>query len=213
MAIEVTPIPEAELNLFKQLKDLKVIFDVGARVDIEYLNIWPDSQHHLFEPNPIFAEELLEKVHGKLNVFTNVYGLGDTEELRGYYTDFQAFADSGACGGRLNNPHMILPIKTLDWYVKKNNIKQIDFLKIDTEGHDMKVISGAKESWSNIRFIQYEHWGERDDKYIRNMIKDYFDCESIGYRNIFCMNKFLVKPEEREELLKYIAINKLSELS
>ena len=46
--IEQTPISKEELELFKQLKDLKVIFDVGARTDTDYLEIWSNAQHHLF---------------------------------------------------------------------------------------------------------------------------------------------------------------------
>ena len=110
---EHTPIPKEELELFKQLKDLKVIFDVGTRTDVDYLEIWPNSEHHLFEPNPEFFLELMNKVWGKRKVFLNNFGLGDKNETRGYQAGMQAFVGSGSV---LENAvaDFILPIKTLD---------------------------------------------------------------------------------------------------
>ena len=77
--MEHTLIPTEELEVFKALKNIKVVFDVGARVDIDYLNIFPKATHHLFEPNPEFFKELKEKVGDRKNVYLNYYGLGDKE--------------------------------------------------------------------------------------------------------------------------------------
>ena len=73
---QTTPIPKEELELFKQLTELKVIFDVGAREDTDYLDIWPDSEHHLFEPNPQFYP-----------VFKNFDGLWDFSTSHGHQGD------------------------------------------------------------------------------------------------------------------------------
>ena len=37
----------------------------------------------------------------------------------------------------------LVPSVTLDKFCKKNDIKKIDLLKIDTEGHEFEVLSGA----------------------------------------------------------------------
>ena len=207
-SMEHTPLPKEELDLFKQLKDLKVIFDVGARTDIEYINLCPDSEHHLFEPNPEFAKELREKIKDKSNVIINEFGLGDKEERRGYLQGFQAFLGSGST---LENtmPDLILPIKTLDWYTREHNIKQIDFLKIDTEGHDLKVLLGVTNWFHIIKFIQYEHWGKHNNLMIKGLLSEDFDTMDVGYRNVFCMSKTLVNEEERNKLKEYIINNKL----
>ena len=206
-----TPIPEKELELFKQLKDLKVIFDVGAREDTDYLDLWPDSEHHLFEPNPEFFEILKVKVLDTKNVFLNNFGLGDKKEERTYHNLLQSFTGSGAVGDSLTW-HLKLPLTTLGAYITEKNIKQIDFLKIDTEGFDRKVILGAYNWLYMIKFIQYEHWGEVDNKMIKGLLQDKFEIYDVGYRNVFCMNKELVSEEERATLKKYIEDNKLSEL-
>ena len=209
--MDQTPLPKEEMELFKQLKDLKVIFDVGAREDIEYLDLWPESEHHLFEPNPVFFEELAKKTENKPNVFANNYGLGDKEEVKGYNEGLQAFAGVGGCPENYKSD-LEFPIKTLDSYVIEKDIKQIDFLKIDTEGYDLKVLLGATNWFHIIRFIQYEHWGKHNNLMIKGLLSEDFDTVDIGYRNVFCMNKKLVSEEERARLRKYIEDNKLGEL-
>ena len=207
-----TPIPKEEIELFKQLKDLKVIFDVGARTDTNYLEIWPESEHHLFEPNPEFFDELYKKVGEKSNVHANKYGLGDKNQVVGYIEGLQSFVASEV----INNPYatgnLLLPMKTLDTYILENNIKQIDFLKMDTEGYELKILLGATNWFHIIKYLQYEHWGKNNDLMIGGLLSEHFDALDVGYRNVFCMNKTLVNQEEKDRLSKYIVDNKLCEL-
>lgn len=206
-----TPLPKEELELFKQLKDLKVIFDIGARIDTDYIELWPEAEHHLFEPNPEFFRVLEVKAEGKPNVFVNNFGLGDKEEKKGYYPPLQAFMGSGGAPEEALNG-LILPITTLGKYVTDKGITSIDFLKIDTEGYDLKVLIGAYNWFKMIKFIQYEHWGEHNNKMTIGLLQDDFEVYNIGYRNMFCMNKNLVSIDERDRLKTYILDNKLGEL-
>lgn len=206
-----SPLPKEELELFKQLKDLKVIFDVGARDDTDYLELWPDAEHHLFEPNPEFFAKLKEKVKDKSNVFANNMGLGDKQEVKGYYAPLQAFLGSGGAPADAK-PDFMLPIDTLGKYVTEKDIKQIDFLKIDTEGYDLQVLLGAYNWRHSIKYIQYEHWGEVNNKMIQGLLSDDFNIYDIGYRNMFCINRKLVSAEEDYRLRSYILDNKLCEL-
>ena len=49
-------------------------------------------------------------------------------------------------------------LDTLDNYIKDIELSnKIDLLKIDTEGHELYVLLGAKRNLSNIRFIYFEH--------------------------------------------------------
>ena len=46
---------------------------------------------------------------------------------------------------------------SLDSFCKRKSIKNIDLLKIDTEGHEMQVLNGAKDMLKNdIKFILIE---------------------------------------------------------
>lgn len=51
-----------EINLYKEIStDFKLVFDVGCRDDIDYYQIKPNCQYHLFEPNTVALNLLKEK--------------------------------------------------------------------------------------------------------------------------------------------------------
>lgn len=177
--IEQTKISREELEIFRKLKNLKVIFDVGARTDTDYIELRPRATYHLFEPNLEFFEVLKEKVGEKKNVYLNNYGLSDKEEDLSYDVNSQTFLT--------NVEHPKLPVKTLDWYAEKHKIDSIDFLKIDAEGFDYKVLIGGEKTIKKCRYIQYEHW---DDKLCFHELLEYnFIMCYIGNRNVFCIRK------------------------
>lgn len=179
--MEHTKIPTEELEIFKSLKNIKVVFDVGARADVDYLELKPNIELHAFEPNPDFFEELKTKIGDRKNVYLNNYGLGDVEGEFEYNNSSQAF-NNGECPP--GSPDRKLPVKTLDWYVKEHKIKRIDFLKIDTEGYDYKVLLGGKEALKITRYIQFEHWD--NVQAFHNLIGKDFWFKNIGYRNVLC---------------------------
>lgn len=201
-----TPIPKEEIELFRFISpDIEVIFDVGARTDLDYKEIKSDTICHLFEPSPEFYTILQAKVQEEQlkDVYVNPYGLSDLIGSFYYDSNLQTF--------RNYNPSLeLLPVRTVDWYCKDKNIEKIDFLKTDTEGWDLKVINGAKSMWSKIKYIQYEHWN--DDEDFRKVLENDFDCEYVGYRNGLCLSKTLLSPERRAEVIKFIRDNKMGDL-
>lgn len=184
--MEIVPhdIPQDELALFATLKDIKVVFDVGTRTDIEYLKIKPDIELHCFEPNPEFFEGLKAQIGTRGDTFLNNYALGDEEGEAGYERGRQSLVGSEA---NITRGEYTVPIKTLDWYCAENKIEQIDFLKIDTEGFDYKVLLGARETIPKCRFIQYEHWNNKLE--FHDLLERDFIMSYIGYRNVFCTRK------------------------
>lgn len=181
--IEQTLIPADELEQFKRLSkigDFKVIFDVGARIDIDYLQICPDAEFHLFEPNPEFFEELTKRVDGAKNVKLNNFGLSDKTGEFPYDGARQSFMNAA----EENQKFMV---QDLDKYVEDNKITKIDFLKIDTEGWDVNVLRGGRRAIAMTRYIQYEHW---DDKLcFHDILEGEFIMCYTGYRNVLCIRK------------------------
>ena len=51
----------------------------------------------------------------------------------------------------------------LSTFIKKNKLKKIDYLKIDTEGYELNVLKGLNKHIKNIRLIHFEH--HYDDMY------------------------------------------------
>lgn len=177
------PLPKEELERFKKLKNITVVFDVGARTSLDYLAIHPRAKYHLFEPVPKFNKWLTLQCKNKKNVTVNAYGLGDKEGTFPYNTGLQAFSG----GEAWNGPGIDLPVKTLDWYVKKNKITRIDFLKIDAEGYDFKVLLGGKKAIEMTKYIQYEHWDNLTQ--FHELLEEDFEMEYIGLRNVLCKRK------------------------
>ena len=58
---------------------------------------------------------------------------------------------------------VVVPCMTLESYLKKNNITYIDYLKVDTEGHEMDIFEGY--NWSvKPTFMKVEHFHIDDEK-------------------------------------------------
>lgn len=200
-----TLIPTAELELFKLLPKLEVIFDVGSRDDTDYITLRPKAEVHCFEPNPIFFEQLVQNVNGRPCIMNN-FGLSDKSGEFFYNQGIQSIEDSEAWNGYGD---MRVKVKTLNGYLQPN-IKQIDFLKIDTEGNDYKVLVGGSKALPITRFIQYEHWNDKEQ--FHKLLEPQFHLEYIGYRNVLCINNKLVHPRTKNRIIKYIRDNKLGEL-
>lgn len=176
---------DEELKVFKELNDIQVVFDVGVRDSIDYIKIHPDAKYHLFEPNPFFYGKLLKLfITFEAIIHLNNYGLGDVEKLVEYDYKLESFKDSVAKPTMCDAP---LQIKTLDWYIEKNDIKRIDFIKIDTEGYDLKVLQGGTKAIEMARYIQFETWDNLPE--FEALLDDRFIFKDIGNRNIFCTRK------------------------
>ena len=59
-----------------------------------------------------------------------------------------------------------ISIFTLDYFIEKNKIENIDLLKIDTEGYELNIIKGLSKFSQNIKLIYFEH--HYDDMIIKN---------------------------------------------
>ena len=138
----------------------------------------------MFEPYPPFYEWLQQETKDMSNVNVNAYGLGDqTCEL--YYNavtqKMTLYPDVGDI--------YILPIKTLNWYIKENKIDRIDFLKIDAEQMDYRVLLGGTDAIRIAKYIQFETWDAYENEIMWKLLKDDFYMDDIGFRNVFCTRK------------------------
>ena len=71
-----------------------------------------------------------------------------------------------------------MKVKTirLDEYFEMKNINKIDLLKIDTEGHELKVLNGAEKAFENhkIKYLLIEIHSS-------NMYKDYRSSDIYSF--------------------------------
>ena len=151
--------------LLKKIDSKKFIFfDVGADVgnfsvffeNILIKNNFKNAEFHLFEPNKTTFNGLKNRFQ-KSNYVINNFALGASRDTK----DFNVAKDSVMSSFyKFNKEFEKLysskdvkvertKIITLDEYIQENNIEKIDFLKIDTQSYNTKVIEGASGSIKN----------------------------------------------------------------
>lgn len=141
-----------------------IIFDVGANRgewSKSALNRNTNIQLHIFEPNYIHLKKLNQLPS---NAIVNNVAMGEEngEMFLFDYADNFGSEHASLIDGVIDKIHkkpvkkISVQVTTLDDYCKNNNISSIDFLKIDTEGFEYQVLSGAKEILKTTKLIQFE---------------------------------------------------------
>jgi len=186
-------------------KNIDIFLDVGAHHGesiIFFLKIFKIKNIISFEPSPINFKILKKKYQFLKKKFQNsriiIENLGLSNSIgENFLKQFKESSSSTLAKINNNssyyrNKNKILyskndknffkkikvKITTLQKYLKIKKIQNIDFLKIDTEGHEFQVILGLENYISKVNIIMFEH------HYDNMIIKDY------NFSNI---NYFLVK--------------------
>ena len=144
-------------------KDNPLIFDVGAHAGesiVRFRNLFKKSIIHSFEPSK--KSFTILKKYENLDTKINNFALGKVNEIRKFYINkndstsgFYKFSENINIQDNIANEPV--QIKTLDQYVKSNNIKCIDILKIDVQGFEAQVLQGAIKTLQNkIKIIELE---------------------------------------------------------
>ena len=180
--IKVSSIDKSDLNQITRIliqNPEPIIFDVGANKgqSIErYKKLFSKPEIHSFEPNPVEVNNMKEKYKNEKKIFLNNCAVGEKEGKM----DFNIMADSTHSSFKnlipdttwLKKRSLTAKVQpkeyrtkkvstnliSLDDYSEKNNIQNIDILKIDTQGYEDKVLLGAEKLIKNrrIKLIQLE---------------------------------------------------------
>ncbi len=153
------------VNLFKDLqklikKDAPICLDVGANIGQTI-----DSLQKAFRKPSIYAFEpsnktfqILKTKEFSTQVFLYNKALGKEKESREFINynnsvlssflpmdsdEENRFREVG-----VNNKEVV-EIETIDRFLKNENIKEVDLLKIDTQGFDLEVLLGARNALQN----------------------------------------------------------------
>ncbi len=179
------PVTNGELRLLQaEIPAARTVFDVGAHVGSwtqTVLSINPAVRIHAFEPSArTFAE--LEAKQLPSNVVLRRLALGDAAEQRelhlfGEHSELSSLYRREAFDGFPVPPSIAsetVTVTTLDRYCAEAGIIEIDFLKIDAEGHDLKVLRGARDLLTAraVNIVQFEYGQANLDS--RDLLKDFF---------------------------------------
>jgi FkbM family methyltransferase len=137
-----------------------IIIDIGANFGwyaCHFLASMPaNGELHLFEPAPSILPQL--KVNLDLNrrpgitTIINELCLSDSEGetiLHVPVKEGEAFASIRPQSLYGKSVEIRRPTVTLDAYCQKHGVTKVDFLKIDVEGAELKVLAGAKQILSS----------------------------------------------------------------
>jgi FkbM family methyltransferase len=170
-----------------------VLFDIGANVGgyvstaleiLQEVDKQKEMSVHAFEPLPTTFSQLKTNLGNNSNCKLINAGASDTN---GNTTIFYNPAYSGLTSlhnrAEVDLPsQMDISLTRLDYYMDENKISVIDFLKIDTEGHELSVLKGVGNYLNPkiIKAIQFEYGGTYLDS--RTYLKDVYTLlTSKGY--------------------------------
>ena len=146
---------------------VRVFFDVGAntgQTSIAALENFPEASIYAFEPARSTFTALTGKIHDHRFRAFNV-ALSDKAGQSRFF-DYGPLATSNSLVERaqyaVRAGHTAtidtVDCETLDEFCSRERVDSIDVLKIDTEGHDLAVLSGATRmlDQDRIRFVYVE---------------------------------------------------------
>lgn len=156
------------MALFRQL-DINHVLDVGANVG-QYATGLRQAGYHgrilSFEPIPKCYEELIRRADGDWHVYN--YALGSADEVRSiniaHKNVFSSFLGTNQYGTeRFRDAAAVthsqqVTVKMLD-SVFREIVPATDprvFLKLDTQGYDLEVLKGARQTLPHVLGLQTE---------------------------------------------------------
>lgn len=133
------------------------IFDVGAWVGkstLRYLDTFPEASIHAFEPFPDSFNRFLETTSElSSKIIPNQLALSDSVGRSTFRSNkiettnsLLPSTDTGSSQDFFRDEVKTIDVETttLDAYCAQRNINQIDILKLDTQGSELSVLTGAK---------------------------------------------------------------------
>ena len=196
--------------LKKKRKKFDILFDIGAHHGesiIFFLKNFKVNRIYSFEPSPYNFKILTKKsfllkkkfINSKIIIenlaLSNVSGTNILKQFLDSSSSTLNKINSSSLYYKRKNKILYskndknffkkinVKVTTLQNYLKTKKINRIDFLKIDTEGYEYKVILGLKKHISKVSLILFEH------HYDNMIIKDY---------NFSKINNYLIKNNFRK---------------
>ncbi|MBI1912002.1 MAG: FkbM family methyltransferase [Deltaproteobacteria bacterium] len=162
-----------------------VLFDVGANIG-KYAQMlsreFPEAKIFSFEPNRNTFEILKQNIKQKAECVNA--GLGSEPKTGKIYTYAESVTSSHASvysdvfkvfHGADKIVDIDFEMITIDAFCAQKGIKEIDLLKIDTEGNELEVLKGSRRMLSEdrIKILQFE-FGECD-VFSRVFLRDFYE--------------------------------------
>jgi len=167
-----------------------LMVDVGANFGY-YTCLWcglnPLNRAIAFEPSKkVFAclKTNIKKNQLSKRVIIEQYALGNKGGLHSFSYESTEQTGWGRIAKNSANGNTLIKMTKLDDYCKTHSIKNIDILKIDTQGYDYFVLKGAQKmlKTKQIRKVFFEEDAECNKEFNLKPDASYKLMESLGYK-------------------------------
>ena len=143
-----------------RFKSDDIVIDCGSN----YADLWIKLKKFIKPKNYITFEpgknEFITVVANSPNSINNNIALSNKNTITKFYLN-ESEADSSIIKPRIFNKIIKVKTTSLTNYVKKNELRKIKLLKIDTEGFELEVLHGAAKILKKIEFISVDCGFER----------------------------------------------------
>jgi len=194
---------------------VKCVFDLGANTG-GWVGYWLKKEemeeYHLFEPVPDLAPALQALAQEDPRIVFNQVAVGDkpsrVKDVSVYntWTLLSTSQVKGVARAReyRSQPTFEMGVVTLDDYIKETGARP-DFIKVDVDGYELRVLKGAKAFLSEFPVPMYFEYS-----YLPKLLGDSVEemCRLIyelGYRAV-CMDRGYFSPDWKD-MLKYLPYN------
>lgn len=164
-------------NAFVDIRELattapRLGFDVGAnegQTACELRRIFPEAKIYCFEPYEAAFRTLQQKLGGDSGICFEQIAFGDHKGEATLYENAESVTNSllpNAPEAHVSQPasyavptgQSTVAITTLDDFCAERTVSHIDFLKIDSQGYDLRILQGASKHLAEhrISFILVE---------------------------------------------------------
>ncbi len=155
--------------LKKYLPKSPVIIDCGAHIgadSIELAKIFPKGKIHSFEPVPSVYKQLRSNSKNQSNIFCYKVALSNTNGIaRMFVSNGSSDASSSLLAPTAHltdhpdvyfDYNIEVQTQTLDTWATKNNIEKVDFLWLDMQGFELRMLQASNRILSTVKAIHTE---------------------------------------------------------
>jgi len=162
-----------------------IVFDIGSNIGTYAYWLakrYPKGKIYCFEPQRIIFQMLCGNmaINNLFNVHAFNLALSDTCEMiethevnYGAPGCFSVYSLDPSIENKFETTEnkCMIQCMTIDSFVEMHCIEKIDFMKIDAEGFDLKILNGAKKTIEKLEpdlFVEYLNLGSSGDYKTRN---------------------------------------------
>ncbi len=178
-----------------------VMFDIGANVGqtaLKFHAYYPNSVIYCFEPIRSTFEGLTANVNHQRNIHTYNFAFGDEvceiEVFHRQWSELNSLVEElNELEKSRGSSSEIIAVNTIDCFLETNGISRIHILKSDTEGFELRVLSGAKNALRNkvFDYLYFEVGFVKSDKqhtYLVDMI-NFLEPYNYRFSGLFEMDR------------------------